>query len=151
MSSNVKYIGLDVHKEAISIAVRNGAVKLAMESIIETKAATVVQFLQGLRGELHVTLEEGTWAAWLYDVLRPHVQEIVVCNPRRNALLKEGGKSDRVDASKLSELLRAGLLRPVYHGENGLRTLRELARSLLCPIRPASSRHSLRVHAARSF
>jgi hypothetical protein len=60
-----------------------------------------------------VTLEEGTWAAWLYDVLRPQVQEMVVCNPRRNALLKEGSKSDRVDAPKLSELLRAGLLRPV--------------------------------------
>jgi len=43
--------------------------------------------------------------------------------------IKEGSKSDRVDASKLSELLRAGLLRPVYHGEHGLRTLRELARS----------------------
>jgi len=52
-----------------------------------------------------------------------------VCNPRRNALLKDGSKSDKVDAGKLAELLRAGLLRPVYHGENGLRTLRELARS----------------------
>jgi hypothetical protein len=76
-----------------------------------------------------VTLEEGTWAAWLYDVLSPRLQEIVVCNPRRNALLKEGSKSDKVDARKLAELLRAGLLRPVYHGENGLRTLRELART----------------------
>jgi transposase len=103
--------------------------KLVMESIIETKAATLVQFLQGLRGELHVTLEEGAWAAWLYDVLKPHVHELVVCNPRRNALLKEGSKSDKVDARKLAELLRAGMLRPVYHGENGLRTLRELARS----------------------
>src|SRR5215831_9957609 len=129
MSSNVKYIGLDVHKEAISIAVLNGAGKLVMESIIETKAVTLVQFLQGLRGELHVTLEEGAWAAWLYDVLKPRVHEVVVCNPRRNALLKEGSKSDRVDARKLAELLRAGLLRPVYHGEHGLRTLRELARS----------------------
>jgi len=129
MSSNIKYIGLDVHKEAISIAVLNGAGKLVMESIIETKAVTLLQFLQGLRGELHVTLEEGTWAAWLYDVLKPHVQEIIVCNPRRNALLKEGSKSDKVDARKLAELLRAGMLRPVYHGENGLRTLRELARS----------------------
>ena len=53
----------------------------------------------------------------------------MVCNPRRNALLKEGSKDDRVDARKLSELLCAGLLRAVYHGENGLRTLRELARS----------------------
>ena len=39
MSSNVKYIGLDVHKEAISIAVRNGIGKLVMESIIETTRA----------------------------------------------------------------------------------------------------------------
>jgi hypothetical protein len=53
----------------------------------------------------------------------------VVCNPRRNALLKEGSKTDKIDARKLAELLRGGLLRPVYHGENGLRTLRELARS----------------------
>ena len=107
----------------------NGAGKLVMESIVETKASTLLDFLHGLRGELHVTLEEGTWAAWLYDVLKPHVREIVVCNPRRNALLKEGSKSDKVDARKLAELLRAGLLRAVYHGENGLRTLRELARS----------------------
>ena len=57
------------------------------------------------------------------------MQEIVVCNPRRNALLKEGSKNDEVDERKLSELLRVGLLRAVYHGENGLRTLRELARS----------------------
>jgi transposase len=57
------------------------------------------------------------------------VQEVVVCNPRRNALLKEGSKSDKVDARKLADLLRSGMLRPVYHGEHGLRTLRELARS----------------------
>src|ERR1700752_2756177 len=129
LSSNVKYIGLDVHKEAVAIAVLNGAGKLVMESIVESKASTLLEFLDGLRGQLHVTLEEGTWAAWLYDVLKPHVQEIVVCNPRRNALLKEGSKSDRVDARKLSELLRTGMLRAVYHGEHGLRALRELARS----------------------
>jgi len=80
---------------------------------------------------LHVTFEEGTWAAWLYDLLKPHVTKIVVCDPRRNALLKEGNKGDQVDARKLAELLRAGLLRPVYHGENGLRTLKELSRSYL--------------------
>ncbi len=84
MSSDMKkYIGLDVHKDATSIAVLNGAGKLVMESIIETKAATLLEFLHGLRGGLHLTLEEGTWAAWLYDVLKPHVEEIVVCNPRR--------------------------------------------------------------------
>jgi transposase len=100
-----------------------------METIVETKASRILEFLHGLRGELHVTWEEGTWAAWRYDLLQPQVEEVVVCNPRRNALLKEGSKSDKVEAGKLADLLRTGMLRPVYPGENGLRTLRELARS----------------------
>ena len=105
MSHEVKYIGMDVHKEAMVIAVLNGSGKLIMETIVETKASSILQFLHGLRGELHVTLEEGTWAAWLYDLLRPHVTEVVVCDPRKNALLKVGNKSDRMDARKLAELL----------------------------------------------
>ena len=126
-----KYIGMDVHKEAISVAVLNSSGKLVMECTIETKASTILDFLKGLRGSLHVTFEEGTWAAWLYDLIKPHVTELVVCNPRRNALLKEGSKSDRIDARKLAELLRSNMVRSVYHGENGVRTLRELARSYL--------------------
>jgi transposase len=128
---SVKYIGMDVHKEAMSIAVLNSSGKLVMECIIETKANTILQFFRGLSGSLHVTFEEGTSAAWLYDLLKPHVTQLVVCNPRRNALLKEGRKSDRIDARKLAELLRSNLLRPVYHGEHGVRTLKELARSYL--------------------
>src|SRR5580704_16153773 len=128
---STKFVGMDVHKEAISIAVMNAAGKVVMESIIETKAMTILQFIHGLRGDLYVTFEEGTWAAWLYDLLKPYVTNIVVCDPRRNALLKEGSKSDRIDARKLAELLRANLLRPVYHGEKGLRTLKELARAYL--------------------
>ena len=54
-----------------------------------------------------------------------------MCDPRKNALLKEGNKSDKIDARKLADLLRGGYLRSVYHGENGLRTLKELARSYL--------------------
>src|ERR1700691_4483068 len=128
---NVKYIGMDVHKAAISIAVLNSSGKLVMESTIETKAITILDFLKGLRGSLHVTLEEGTWAAWLYDRIKPQVTELVVCNPRRNALLKEGSKSDRMDARKLAELLRSNMVRAVYHGEHGVRTLQELSRSYL--------------------
>ena len=69
--SDINYIGLDVHKETISIAVLNGRGKLVMESIIETEAATILQFIRSVRGQLHVTVEEGTWAAWLYDRLKP--------------------------------------------------------------------------------
>ena len=37
MTSTTKYIGMDVHKESISIAVRNAGGKIAMESVIEAK------------------------------------------------------------------------------------------------------------------
>jgi hypothetical protein len=65
------------------------------------------------------------------SLVKPHVAQAVVCDPWKNALLKVGNKNDRVDARKLSELLRVGLLTPVYHGDSGVRTLRELSRSYL--------------------
>jgi hypothetical protein len=64
-------------------------------------------------------------------LLKPHVAKVVVCNPRRNALLKPGNKNDRIVARKLADLFRSGMLSAVYHGENGGRTLKELARSYL--------------------
>ena len=99
---------MDVHKEAIVIAVLNSRGQLVMESIVETKASSLLQFIHGLQGELHVTWEEGTWAAWLYDLLQPQVQQVLVCDPRHNALLKEGNKSDKIDARKLADLLLRG-------------------------------------------
>src|SRR5215467_13700173 len=92
LMNSEKYIGLDVHQATISVAVLDHTGKLVM-----------------------VTFEEGTSAAWLYDLLRPHVAHLVVCNPRKNALLKQGNKSDRIDARKLAELLRGNYLKSVYH------------------------------------
>jgi transposase len=46
-------------------------------------------------------------------------------------LLQEGNQNDRVDARKLAELLHNNQLRSVYHGDHGLRTLKELVRSYL--------------------
>src|SRR5215471_21031546 len=113
--NDAKYIGLDVHQATISAAVLDQAGKLLMESTFETKAATILQFVHGVRGSLQVTLEEGTCAAWLHDLLKPHVTKVLVCDPRKNALLKDGSKSDRIDARKLADLLRTGLLSAVYH------------------------------------
>jgi transposase len=129
--NDAKYIGLDVHQATISVAVLDAAGKLVMEAILETKAETILQFIRGLRGSLHVTFEEGTSAAWLHDLLKPHVAQVLVCDPRKNALLKAGNKNDRIDARKLAELLYLNKLNPVYHGEAGIRTLKELARSYL--------------------
>jgi transposase len=126
-----KYIGLDLHKESISIAVMNAMGKIVMECVVETKASMILQFIDGLRGDLHVTFEEGTSAAWLYNLLRPRVDRLVVCDPRKNKSMREGSQNDKIDARRLAELLRLGHLTSVYHGEHGLRTLKELVRSYL--------------------
>jgi transposase len=103
---STKYIGMDVHKESISIAVRNAAGKIVMECVIETKASMILQFIDGLRGNVQVTFEEGTSAAWLYDLVKPHVTKLVVCDPRKNASMREGNQNDKIDARRLAELLR---------------------------------------------
>ena len=81
MISSTKYIGMDVHTQSIAIAVRNSVGKVLMDCVIETKASTILQLIEGLRGDLQVTFEEGTSAAWLYDLLKPHVTKLVVCDP----------------------------------------------------------------------
>src|SRR4249920_774531 len=111
MSYDVKYIGMDVHKEAIVIAVLNESGKQVIESVIETKASSILQFLHGLRGELHVTWEEGTWAAWLYDLLQPHVHHIGVRTPLRHPVLKDGTQSHKLDAHTVAPFFRTRMLR----------------------------------------
>jgi hypothetical protein len=75
-----KYIGLDVHQATIVIAVMDSTGKLVMESILETKAATILRFFAGLRGTLSVTFEEGTWSAWLYDLLHSRVDKRAIAS-----------------------------------------------------------------------
>ncbi len=71
----IRVVGLDVHPATIVVAVLDSTGKLVMESILETEAATILQFLAGLRGTLSVTFEEGAWSARLYDLLSPHVDQ----------------------------------------------------------------------------
>ena len=71
--NDAKYIGMDVHTATISAAVRDSSGNLVMEATLETKAETILEFVHGLRGSLHVSFEEGTCAAWLHDLLKPHV------------------------------------------------------------------------------
>ena len=128
--NNDKYVAMDVHKASVVIGVRDGAGKMISQAIVETKAQTLKDYVKSLSGKIHLTFEEGTQSAWLYDLLRPLVAECIVCDPRRNKLLESGNKSDDIDVAKLSELLYLGRLRPVYHGHQGTRALKELAHNL---------------------
>jgi len=128
----LKYIGMDVHKAMSVIVVLDSLGKVLAEAIIETKGSTIVDFLKSQRGTLHVAFEEGTQAAWLYDLIQPHVANVIVCDPRKIA--RQGNKADKVDAKLLAELLRTGALKPVYHGEKSTRPVKELARSYVSTV-----------------
>ncbi len=56
--NDAKYIGMDVHTATISAAVRDSSGNLVMEATLETKAETILEFVHGLRGSLHVSFEK---------------------------------------------------------------------------------------------
>jgi transposase len=124
-----KYIGIDVHSSTLVVNARDAFGKVVLQSVIPTRADTILQCIGGLRGRLYVTFEEGTHAQWLYEVLRRRVAEVIVCDPRENRLVQDGSKGDAIDAAKLSHLLRMGAVKRVYHDRHGTATLKELVRS----------------------
>jgi transposase len=125
--NTIKYIGIDVHQATCVFAIMNQQGKIIGEGFFETKQQTISDFLRSQRGTLWVTFEEGTYANWLYDVIQPLVAKLIVCDPRKNKL--DGNKTDKMDARRLADLLRMNALKPVYHGQQSTRPLKELARS----------------------
>ncbi len=121
-----KYVAMDVDSANIVAGVYDGKGKALMQCCIKMNAEAVREFFQMLKGTVHVTFEEGTQAAWLYELIRPLVAEVIVCNPRQNKLMKAGNKSDRIDVAKMAKLLRLGELQPVYQGPASAQGLKQL-------------------------
>jgi transposase len=126
--NSLKYVALDVDSANIVVGVYDRKGTKVMGCCIRTNTSDIRQFFKGLNGSVHVAFEEGTQAAWLYDLIRPLVAKVTVCDPRRNRLLQAGNKADRIDVDKLGKLLRLGELQPVYHGEKTIQGLKHLVR-----------------------
>jgi transposase len=127
MKRTTKYVAFDVHQATTAASVRDDNGRVIARSVLETHGPSLVEFFSGMRGALHVAFEEGAQSQWLYDLLVPITDQVVVCDGRR--VRREGNKGDRVDADRLSELLRLGGLHPVYHGSAHRADLKELTRA----------------------
>ena len=121
---DTKYVAFDLHIATTSVAVLNLDGKLVTQAVIHTEASAIRDFLRGLSGTVHLTFEEGSLSQWLYDLARPLVKELLVCNAKHASSV--GNKSDKVDALRLAQYLRAGLLKGVYHGSAPTYTLKQL-------------------------
>jgi transposase len=127
MAGTTKYVGLDVHQATTVATVRTVGGRVIARAIIPTEEGALLEFFRGMRGAIHVAFEEGTQAQWLHDLLTPVVDGVVVCNRRGQP--SSGSKGDQMDADELSELLRRGGLKSVYHGSGHRAELRELVRT----------------------
>ena len=122
------YIAIDWSQENVALGrctAKNPKVKVI--EYPESDLKVVKEYLTKLNGSILLTIEETTTSHWLYVELKDMVDRILICDPYRNRLLSEGPKNDKIDAKKLSSLLRSGLLKEVYHSCDGLYELRRLA------------------------
>jgi transposase len=127
MKRTIKFVGLDVHQATTVASVREESGRVIARAVLATEASALLEFFSGLRGSVHVAFEEGTQAQWLYELLIRRVGRVVVCDRRGDR--RQGNRGDFQDADHLSEQLRLGALRAVYHGGIRRAALKEYSRS----------------------
>ena len=85
-----------------------------------------VEAIRMIPDHKHLVFEEGLQSAWLYETLRPHVDEVVVAG----GTASRGQKSDKRDAYGLAEKLRTGALdKKIFKAPQQFTLLREISRS----------------------
>lgn len=122
----IQYLALDVHQATIVASLRDENGNEVMRATIPTEAKAILRLVKSAGPRVHVAFEEGTQAQWLHDLLVGHAERVIVCNVRGRD--ETTNKNDRIDAGGLSELLRLGGLKPVFHGAPEILTLKELVR-----------------------
>jgi transposase len=120
-----RYIGLDVHATTTTMAIVGPSGKRIRSVVLETNAKVIVEALRAIPGRRHVCLEEGAQAEWLWQVLKPHSDELVVTMAPES----RGQKSDARDAFALADRLRTSDLHTtVFKDVGAFATLREINR-----------------------
>ena len=116
-----RYIGLDVHSASCTAGVLSSTGKRLKSQVLETNGKVLVDFIRTIPGNRHLCIEEGTQANWLYELLRPHVDELVVIGVPKS----KGPKSDKIDSFSLAEKLRINSIETrVYKGRGEFEALR---------------------------
>src|SRR6202048_3782094 len=137
MGENITYVGLDVHKDGIVVAVAEGGLRGEVRDygrIADTPAA--LQRLARKLGhegvELRFCYEAGPCGYGIQRHLSAHGQQCVVVAP--SLIPQRAGdrvKTDRRDAARLARLHRAGGLAAVWVPDAGHEAMRDLVRARL--------------------
>jgi transposase len=110
---------MDTHCRTTDACIKTAAGKLVRRVRTSTTIPHLRQIIESVPRPRHVTFEESGLAGWLYRSLRDLADEMIVCDPRRNAhIAKDGDKDDPIDAEKLNNLHRSGHLRQVHQSDS---------------------------------
>jgi len=129
------YLSIDWSQQDVSIARMRAGSNQPETKMFPSDIKKIKEYLKGLQGKKILTIEETTGSHWLYVELLESVDKILICDPYRNSLLKEGAKNDKIDARKLCLLLRSGLLKEVYHTSNEDYKIRKLASAYIALVK----------------
>jgi transposase len=112
----VHFIAMDTHGQTTDICVKTRVEQPGKRYHVATTIPHLRAVLEGVPRPRKLTFEEGPLADWLWRNLQGSVEEALVSDPRRNALIaKDGDKDDPIDAGKLCDLYLGGYLRAVHH------------------------------------
>lgn len=112
-------ITMDTHCRTTDVCVKTARGKLVRREHVNTGIPQLREVVESVPRPRRVAFEEGAMAGWLCRNLKDCCDELVVCDPRRNAYVaKDGDKDDPIDAGKLNDLYRSGHLRKVHQAES---------------------------------
>jgi transposase len=124
-----RYIGIDVHTESCTFAVMGPTGKRLRQATVETNGKVLSDFVRSIVGQKHVCYEEGTHAEWIYELLEPLADELVVTIPDPSP---HSSKSDASDAWRLADNLRRGnITRAVFKAPGHFTALRAAVKAYM--------------------
>jgi len=125
----VTNITLDVHSGRTQFSASRADGTILSEAIVATEPEALRRATRAIAGPKRVVFENGPLAAMVIDALQDEVEEIIACDPTRNALIARAEDSnDERDARRLAVLARANALTAVYVPSALYRSLRSLTR-----------------------
>jgi len=119
------FFGIDLHKRAAQVAVRNDDGELIEETRVDTEDLEPLAERYA-RGE--ALLEATTNDFYIYDLLSEHLDVKVGHPPKLKAIAQTDKKTDTVDAKELSRLLWLGSVPERYVPTDEIRECRSLVR-----------------------
>lgn len=116
----IRYVGLDVHKHFLEVCIIDRKGRVLWRGRVDCRRESLMQFAkEQLKKSDRVALEATTNTWPVADLLRPHVQQIVIGNPLKTKAIAEANiKTDKVDAEVLAQLLRCGYLPAVWQPDS---------------------------------